>query len=179
LKTKHLATLEEIRAIWRTSRGPNLKWFKAEKNEATDFRIFANRVGGVVDFTVVIHDRRIQSWILNYGFIRLKLKFKKAQYYLSRAYHVQIGPTARKQGCRMVYFLTKNRYLGKFGRALEWKILVYFMPIWNMLWHFGIFYGNFGSFVVIWNIFPHFGILGGERSGNPARRPFNRVFLRS
>jgi hypothetical protein len=34
------------------------------------------------------------------------------------------------QGCRMVYFHTN---LGKFWRALEWKMLVYFMITWNIL----------------------------------------------
>jgi hypothetical protein len=48
------------------------------------------------------------------------------------------------QGCQMVLFQTKNPNLGKFWRALEWKMLV-FMIIWNILWplvyfsHFGIF----------------------------------------
>jgi hypothetical protein len=43
------------------------------------------------------------------------------------------------QGCQMVYFQTKNPNLSKFGRALEWKILVYFMVIWSILWPFDIF----------------------------------------
>jgi hypothetical protein len=47
-----------------------------------------------------------------------------------------------KQGCQMVCFRTKNPNLGKFWRALEWRMLVYFMPIWNMLWPFGIFNGH-------------------------------------
>jgi hypothetical protein len=44
------------------------------------------------------------------------------------------GKTARSslQGCQMVYFQTKNPNLGKFWRALEWKLLVYFMVIWNI-----------------------------------------------
>jgi hypothetical protein len=28
------------------------------------------------------------------------------------------------QGCQMVYFQTKNYNLGKFGRALDWKMLL-------------------------------------------------------
>jgi hypothetical protein len=64
----------------------------------------------------------------------------------------------------MVYFHTKNPYLGKFWRALEWKILAYFIPIWNILWANGI---SFGNCVVIWYIFPRFGILSQEKSGNP------------
>jgi hypothetical protein len=42
----------------------------------------------------------------------------------------------------MVYFQTKNPNMGKFWRALEWKMLVYFMTIWNNLWPFGIIYGR-------------------------------------
>jgi hypothetical protein len=48
--------------------------------------------------------------------------------------------------------------LGKFWRALEWRMLACF-------WPFGTFYGHlvyfmaFGNLVVIWYIFPRFGIL--------------------
>jgi hypothetical protein len=31
--------------------------------------------------------------------------------------------------------------LGKFWRALEWKMLVYFMTMWNILRPFAIIYG--------------------------------------
>jgi hypothetical protein len=34
------------------------------------------------------------------------------------------------QGCQMVYFHTKKSQLGYFWRALEWKMLLYFMAIW-------------------------------------------------
>jgi hypothetical protein len=42
----------------------------------------------------------------------------------------------------MVYFQTKNINLGQFWRALEWKMLAYFMVIWNILRPFGIVYGK-------------------------------------
>jgi hypothetical protein len=38
-----------------------------------------------------------------------------------------------EQGCQMVYFQTKNPNLGKFWRALDWTMLIYFMTIWNIL----------------------------------------------
>jgi hypothetical protein len=57
------------------------------------------------------------------------------------------------QGCQMGYFYAKNPNLGKFWRALEWKMFVYLMFIWNILWPFGIFYGHFGNVVIIWYIF--------------------------
>jgi hypothetical protein len=50
------------------------------------------------------------------------------------------------QGCQMVCFQTKNLYLGRFWRALKWKMLVYFMVIWNNLRPFGIFLWTFGTF---------------------------------
>jgi hypothetical protein len=46
------------------------------------------------------------------------------------------------QGCQMVYFQAKNPNLGKFWRALEWKMLVYCMNIWNILRPFVIIYGH-------------------------------------
>jgi hypothetical protein len=54
----------------------------------------------------------------------------------------------------MVYFRTKNPNLGKFWMALEWKMFVYFMVIWNILRPFGIPYGQE---VMLWSfdkIFP-------------------------
>jgi hypothetical protein len=65
----------------------------------------------------------------------------------------------------MVCFQTKNPYLGKVWRTLEWKTLVYFMVIWYILW-------PYGNVVVIWYIFPRFGKLCQEKSGNPAVHTF-------
>jgi hypothetical protein len=42
----------------------------------------------------------------------------------------------------MAYFQTKNPDLGKICRALERKMLSYFMTIWNILVPFGIIYGR-------------------------------------
>jgi hypothetical protein len=64
------------------------------------------------------------------------------------------------QGCQMVYFQTKNSDLSKFWMAFNWKMLVYFMVIWNFLW-------SFGNAVIIWYIFHRFGILCQEKSGKP------------
>jgi hypothetical protein len=52
-----------------------------------------------------------------------------------------------EQGCQMAYFPTKDPNLGKFWRALEWKMLVYFIVIWNILLPFGIFYRHL---VLLW-----------------------------
>jgi hypothetical protein len=54
----------------------------------------------------------------------------------------------------MFYFQTKNPNLGKFWRALEWKMLVHFMTIWNILRPFDVINGRLVWFVVIWYIFP-------------------------
>jgi hypothetical protein len=61
--------------------------------------------------------------------------------------------------------------LGKFWRVLQWKMLVYFMCIWPILWLLEIFYGHLVHFAVIWYIFPRFGMLYQEKSGNPAAHP--------
>jgi hypothetical protein len=71
------------------------------------------------------------------------------------------------QGCQMVCFQTQNPNLGKFLRVLDWKILIYLMAIWNILWRFGIFYGHLVRFVFIWYTFSRFGIMYQEKSGNP------------
>jgi hypothetical protein len=73
----------------------------------------------------------------------------------------------------MVHFHNKNPYLGIFWRALEWKMLVYFMPIWNILRSFGIFYGHLKYITALWytlrklGTFLHiFGKLYQVKSGN-------------
>jgi hypothetical protein len=68
----------------------------------------------------------------------------------------------------MVYFQTKKTNLGKFWRALDLEILIYFIVIWNILPTFGIFYDHLVHFVFIWYIIPGFGIMHQEKSGIPA-----------
>jgi hypothetical protein len=48
-------------------------------------------------------------------------------------------PKAARQGCQMVSFQTKNPNLGKFWMTLDWKMLIDFTAIWNILQTFGIF----------------------------------------
>jgi hypothetical protein len=67
----------------------------------------------------------------------------------------------------MVCFQTKNTTLGEFRRALDWKMFIYSVAIWNILQKFGIFYDVLVHFVFIWHIFPVFGIMYHEKSGNP------------
>jgi hypothetical protein len=51
-----------------------------------------------------------------------------------------------------------QKNLGKFWRALEWKILVYFgMVIWNILRLFGTIYGYWVMWYFVY--FPRFGIM--------------------
>jgi hypothetical protein len=66
-------------------------------------------------------------------------------------------------------FSNQNPNFGQFWRALEWKMLTYFMAIWNILPIFGIFYNHLVHSVFIWYIFPRFGIMYQEKSGNPAQ----------
>jgi hypothetical protein len=71
------------------------------------------------------------------------------------------------QGCQMVYFQTKNPNLGKFCSTLKWKMLVYFMTVWNILRPFDIMYGPLVQFVVIGYMFPNLVCFDPEKSGNP------------
>jgi hypothetical protein len=78
----------------------------------------------------------------------------------------------------MVGFQTKNHpNLGKYWRAFEWEILVYFMTIWNILWPFGLIYGRLVLFVVICYIFPNLVCLDQDKSGNPAWSQIGEDFL--
>jgi hypothetical protein len=54
----------------------------------------------------------------------------------------------------MVSFQTKNPNLGKVWRALDGKMLIYFMALWNILQTFGIFSDHLVHFMLIWYIFP-------------------------
>jgi hypothetical protein len=54
----------------------------------------------------------------------------------------------------MVSFQTKIPNLGKFWRAIDGKMLIYFRAILNSLLLFGIFYDHLVHFVFIWYIFP-------------------------
>jgi hypothetical protein len=49
----------------------------------------------------------------------------------------------------MVYFQTQNPNFGKFGMALEFKVLLYFMTLWNILRPFGIIFGHLVYFYVL------------------------------
>jgi hypothetical protein len=57
--------------------------------------------------------------------------------------------TTVTQGCQMAYFQTKITNLGKFWRALQWKMLAYFMVISSILQPFGIFCWSYGILVYI------------------------------
>jgi hypothetical protein len=47
----------------------------------------------------------------------------------------------------------ENPNLGKFWRFLKWKMLVYFMTIWSILWLFGLFYGHLVYFTAIYVVY--------------------------
>jgi hypothetical protein len=61
----------------------------------------------------------------------------------------------------------QNPKLGKFLRALDWKMLIYLMAIWNILQTFAICYDHLVDFLFVWCIFSSFGIMHQEKSGNP------------
>jgi hypothetical protein len=62
-------------------------------------------------------------------------------------------PLVYIQGCQMVSFQTKNPNVGKFWRALDWKLLIYFMAVRNILQTFDTFYYQLVHFALIWYIF--------------------------
>jgi hypothetical protein len=61
------------------------------------------------------------------------------------------------QGCQMICSQTKNSNLGKFWRALDWKMLIYFLAFGIFNGHFGIFYDYLVHIVFIWYILCSFG----------------------
>jgi hypothetical protein len=63
------------------------------------------------------------------------------------------------QGCQMVSFQTKNPNLGKYWRALDGKMMVYLMAIWNILRTFEVCYDHLVHIVFSWYIFSGFGIM--------------------
>jgi hypothetical protein len=67
----------------------------------------------------------------------------------------------------MFCFQTKNLNLGKFWRTLEWKMLVYFMAIWNIYRTLGILYDHLVHFMLIWYIFFRFWCHVPKKSGKP------------
>jgi hypothetical protein len=84
----------------------------------------------------------------------------------------------------MVSSQTQNPNLGKFWRALDWKMFIYFTDIWNILQTFGIFYRHLEYFMTIWYIlcsfgtfFSGFGIMHQEKSGNPGCNEEIRVTI--
>jgi hypothetical protein len=63
--------------------------------------------------------------------------------------------SAKNQGCQMVCFQTKKFpiWVHFGGPYLDWKMFLYFMATWNILWRFGIFYDHLVHFVFIWYFF--------------------------
>jgi hypothetical protein len=57
--------------------------------------------------------------------------------------------------------------VGKLWRALDWKMLLYCVTIWNILRSFGIIYGCWVEFAAIWCIFPRFGMFGPRKIWQP------------
>jgi hypothetical protein len=67
----------------------------------------------------------------------------------------------------MAYFLSKNPNLGKFGRVLQWKMLVYYMGICYILWPFVILCGYLAYIFPFWYVVQrkHSATLLGSRCG--------------
>jgi hypothetical protein len=67
-----------------------------------------------------------------------------------------VGSTHLQQGCQIVYFQTKNQYLGKFWMVLQWNMLEHFMGQFgiHILRRFGLFCGNLVFFSLPWYVAP-------------------------
>jgi hypothetical protein len=65
-------------------------------------------------------------------------------------------------------FTTKNPNLGTFWRASEWKMLIYFVVVWYILWPFGIFGGRLVYFAVLVYFVVFWYILCEDKSGSRA-----------
>jgi hypothetical protein len=71
------------------------------------------------------------------------------------------------QGCQTVCFQTKIPNLGIFGSASDWKMLIYFMFICNIVQTVGDTQWIFSTFCVHLVHFSCFGIMYSDKSGNP------------
>jgi hypothetical protein len=58
---------------------------------------------------------------------------------------------------RWFLFKPKIPHLGKFWRALVWKMVIYFMALGNSLQTLGICHDHWVHFVFVWYIFHSFG----------------------
>jgi uncharacterized membrane protein len=92
---------------------------------------------------VVTRDRRIGSWtILKSIQLAFHMEFTLNFIIPSAVTITTTAPTSvlaavvSRIARWFTYFQTKNPHLGKFSRALDWKLLVNFMAIWNILWTF-------------------------------------------
>jgi hypothetical protein len=69
-----------------------------------------------------------------------------------------------------MYYHTKNPNLGFFGSVLDWKMLVYFLCVWDIsykaIWY--IFWLR-GIFYVYLAYFFYLGTLHHDKSGNPVQ----------
>jgi hypothetical protein len=87
-----------------------------------------------------------------------------------------VVPKSRVQGCQMGFFKPKIPIWVNFGMPyipvmpVDWKMLIYFMAICNILRTFDKYYGHLVLFVFIWYIFPVLVLRRyQEKSGNPGR----------
>jgi hypothetical protein len=81
-----------------------------------------------------------------------------------------------KAGLPDGFFSNQIPNVGKFWRALVWKMLIYFMAFWNILQTFWMFYDHLVHFVSTGYIFSGFGILCQEKIWQPwLKALFTRV----
>jgi hypothetical protein len=109
LKIYHLATLPSIRS--------------------EDAGLFS--IGNFIATIGWPHDRKSVEEVVEAEALT-PLKFIGRHFRFPLVLKLMYHRTYPHQGCQMAYFQTKNPYLGKFWRDLQWKFLVYFMAIWSI-----------------------------------------------
>jgi hypothetical protein len=83
---------------------------------------------------------------------------------------IKLPPNRLIPGLPHGLFRTKSPNLGKFWRAIDWKMFISRYILWPFrifLWIVEIFFDDLAHFVFIWCIFFGFGIMYQEKSGNP------------
>jgi hypothetical protein len=91
-------------------------------------------------------------WLAGFCSARPHSRCKKIRLKKTGLRWVSVHDTHSMQGCQMVGFQTKNPHLGKFSRALDWKMLIYSMAVWSNSWTFEKFYDYLVHFfpVLVW-----------------------------
>jgi hypothetical protein len=91
-------------------------------------------------------------------------------YHLATLMHSHYFQNKNPNLDKIAYFNSKTPNMDKIWSALEWKMLLYFITVWNIFQSFGKICNCLVYFSVLWFIFPILVCLDQEKSGNPFRQ---------